>query len=53
MKKSETYNLAQIAVITTPTISPENKLEILRVLIEDEGIALFSEEREAKKAVEE
>lgn len=53
MKKSEAYNMAQIAIITTPTISPENKLEILRVLIEDEGIALYFEEQEAKKAVEE
>ena len=46
MKKSEAYNLAQIAVITTSTISPENKLEILRVLIAEENLALYCEEQE-------
>lgn len=51
MKKSEAYNMAQIAVITTPTISPENKLEILRVLIKDESIALYCEEQEVEKEV--
>ena len=53
MKKSEAYNMAQIAIITTPTISPENKLEILRVLIAAENLALYCEEQEAQKAVEE
>ena len=49
MKKSEIYHLAQIAVVTSPSIAPENKLEILRVLIADENLALFCEKQEAKK----
>ncbi len=53
MKKSELYHLAQIAVVTTPTISPERKLEVLKVLIEAESIEEFTEEQEAKKAAEE
>ena len=50
MKKSTAYNLAQIAVVLSPNISPENKLDILRVLMDDENVALFTEESEAKKA---
>lgn len=46
MKKSEAYILAQIAVISTATISPENKREILNVLMNDEKIALYCEEQE-------
>ena len=53
MKKSEAYNMAQIAVITTPTISPENKLEVLRFLIAEENLALYCEETESEKAVRE
>lgn len=49
MKKSEAYNMAQIAIITTPTISPENKLEILRVLIAEENLALYCEETETEE----
>ncbi len=46
MKKSEIYHLAQIAVVTSPTISPENKLEILRVLIAEENLALYCEKED-------
>lgn len=46
MKKSEAFNLAQIAVVQSPAISPENKLEILRTLIAEENLALFCEKRE-------
>lgn len=49
MKKSELYHLAQIAVVTSPCLAPENKLEVLNILMEDEGVAKFVEEREAKK----
>ena len=47
MKKSEAYVMAQIAVISTATIAPENKREILNVLMNDEKIALYCEEQEA------
>lgn len=49
MKKSEIYHLAQITVINSPCIAPERKLETLRVLIENEDVAKFVEEREAKE----
>lgn len=50
MKKSEIYSLAQIAVITTSCIAPEKKQEILRVLISDEDLAKYCEDRDAEKA---
>lgn len=53
MKKSETYYLAQIAVVTTPSIAPENKLEILRVLFEQEEFEQFREERDVIELVNE
>ena len=52
MKKSVAYNLAQIAVMMSPNIAPENKLEILRVLMDDENTAMFIENQE-KIAMEE
>ena len=53
MKKSELYHLAQIAVITTPCIAPENKLEILKTLMNDEDVEKYVEERGTKKAMTE
>ena len=53
MKKSEIYHLAQIAVVTSPCIAPENKLKVLKVLIDDEELSIFTEKRDAEKAVEE
>ena len=49
MKKSEIYHLAQIAVMLTQCIAPENKLEVLKTLMHDEDVEKFVEEREAKK----
>lgn len=53
MKKSEIYHLAQIAVITSPSIAPESKIEVMRVLLDEEHLALYVEERDAKKAMTE
>ena len=53
MKKSTAYHLAQIAVLVSPTISPESKIKVLKVLIDDEGVAEFSEEQKAKRLAEE
>ena len=53
MKKSEIYHLAQTAVLVSSCISPENKLEILSVLLADEEFAKYMEKRETPKAVEE
>ena len=49
MKKSEIYHLAQIAVITSPCIAPENKLEVLKTLIGDEDLEKYMEEQATKK----
>lgn len=46
MKKSVAYNLAQITVMMSPNIAPENKLEILRVLMDDENVAIYVENQE-------
>lgn len=50
MKKSEMYYLAQITIINAPCVAPERKLEILRVLMHDEDVAKYCEEREDKRA---
>lgn len=47
MKKSEVYHLAQIAVVQSPNIAPENKLEILKTLIAQENLELFCENNKA------
>lgn len=49
MKKSELLNLAQIAVVTSPCITPANKLQILRVLMENEDLEIYIEKEKAKK----
>lgn len=46
MKRSEIYYLAQVAVVQTPSISPENKLEILKTLSCQEHFEKFCEEKE-------
>lgn len=54
MKKSELYHLAQMAVVTSPGISPEHKLDIIHILTADENLAKIAEEQAKKKvAVEE
>ena len=54
MKKSELYRSAQIAVINSRVLTPEIKIEVLRILFEDEDVALFWErEQEKKEAVTE
>lgn len=52
MKKSELYYMAQIATINAACIAPERKLQILRVLIQDEDAAKYWEEREEKRTIE-
>jgi hypothetical protein len=45
MKKSEMYKLAQVAVINAD-LNVEEKLEILCMLMTDEGVAKYCESRE-------
>lgn len=49
MKKSEIYYLAQVAVVNSPSIIGEKKLEILKELMDKEALAKWSEEKEAKE----
>ena len=50
MKKSELYHLAQMAVITSPGIAPEHKIDILHLLVDDERLAKFTEQQEKETA---
>ena len=49
MKKSELYHLAQIAVVQSPSISPENKVKLMKVLIDQESLEAFCEKQKAVK----
>ena len=51
MKKSECFRLAQESVIRSVSLSAETKIEVLRVLIQEEDMASFMEQaKEAKGA---
>ena len=52
MKKSEMYHLAQIAVINAPTIAPESKVEILKMLWNEESLCLFCEKQKEQVVTE-
>lgn len=48
MKKSEIYRFAQGAVVTNTYLSIEDKLDILRELMEKEDVALYIEKQKAE-----
>ena len=52
MKKSMAYKAAQYSVLADAGLCAGNKLEILRVLMEAEDLALFCEKQEEKERVE-
>lgn len=45
MEKSYAYRLAQVAILNS-NISNADKLDVLRVLMADEDLAKFTEEKE-------
>lgn len=49
MKKSECYRMAQIAVIEGTFLPAEQKLEVLRYLIEREDFEKFLENKKGDK----
>lgn len=49
MNKSTAYKVAQIAVLKNDVICVEDKLAILRVLMESEDLALYCEKQEREK----
>lgn len=51
-KRSELYKKAQYAVADSFAMPHDEKIAILRLLIEQEDIALFCEKQEAEKAHE-
>ena len=46
MKKSECFKMAERAVIHHPVMTADDKLEVLRVLMANEDIAKYAEEKE-------
>ena len=48
MKESTALRMAQIAVVNSLAIKAEDKLEVLKVLMDKEKVALYCEEVEAK-----
>ena len=53
MKKSTIYGLAQIAVIDSKILTSLDKIQILRVLMEEEDLAAFVEEQAEKENTDE
>ena len=49
MKESIALHMAQIAVVNSLAIKAEDKLEVLKVLMDREKTALYVEEYEAKQ----
>lgn len=49
MKKSEAFRAAQMAVLSSDSVFSCDKLEILRVLMDSEDLALFSEKQKEKE----
>lgn len=49
MKKSEIYHLAMYSIIESGELYTDQKLEILRVLFEDEKVAKYTEDLEETK----
>ena len=49
MKKSEMYRLAQMAVVSSGTISPNVKVDIVKELIEAESLELWREKQAEEK----
>ena len=49
MKESVAYKFAQCSVLNDSTMTDDEKLAVLRVLIEREDLALFVEKEKEKK----
>lgn len=49
MKPSTALRMAQYAVMEAKSITREEKLEIIKILLDKEDLALYREEAEAKK----
>lgn len=49
MKKSELYKLAILSVMHDNALDPEDKLEVVELLIDQKATAAWCEERDAKE----
>lgn len=52
MNKSDCFKLAQMAVIASTDLSAYEKIETIKVLINEENIALYVENKESEKGAE-
>lgn len=52
MKKSESFKFAQVAVIEHQLMPTHTKLEVLRLLMKEEDMALFMEKGKEKETRE-
>lgn len=52
MKKSEIYRQAQISVLLDDRFRVQDKLDIIRELMDKEDVALFTEKRKEKENAE-
>lgn len=50
MKESAIFKMAQMAVLDYPRLNYDQKLEILRVLMSREDLAVYSEKQEEQEA---
>ena len=53
MKKSELFKAAQVAVLAADFVTNKEKLEIIKLLMSEESVAVYCEEHRAKKESEE
>lgn len=49
MKKSELYKLAVLSVIHDNSLDPEDKLDVMELLMNDRRVAEWSEKQEEEK----
>ena len=52
MEKSKCFKLAQMAVLADSSLLPETKLDVLKVLMDEEYVQKICEEERAKKESE-
>ena len=49
MKKSELYKLAMLSVMNDNSLDPEDKLEVVELLMNDKRVSEWSEKQEEEK----
>ena len=52
MRESDAYKILQEIVVNTPVLRAEDKINIMRLLFEQEDLALYREEHEKQEEKE-